>query len=204
MPSKEDHWQQVYQTADHSKLGWYQHSPDQSLQFLASIDAQPGQAIIDVGCGESLLVDQLLDMGFEDITLLDISRHALLAVKSRLGEQAAIPNFLNQDICEANLDKQFDIWHDRAVFHFLTGESDRRGYLSTLRDNLAANGHALIATFSINGPTHCSGLEVRRYNDAKMRAALTRGLRLIDSETSLHSTPNGNTQEYCYFHIGHD
>lgn len=204
MNSKQDHWENIYKTRDHKQLGWYQNVPQISLTLLSQIKAKPSQSIIDVGCGASTLVDHLIELDYRDIVLVDLSNETLLAIKNRLGEHGDIPTYLCEDITQASFTKAFDIWHDRAVFHFLTEDKDRTNYMTTLNSNLSSSGRAIIGTFSLNGPTTCSGLPIMQYDEEKMRIELAKAeLELIDSVTDIHTMPNGSDQEYLYFIIKH-
>lgn len=204
MNSKKDHWQNIYKTRDHKQVGWYQQSPEISLQMFTGINAQPSQSVIDVGCGASVLVDNLIARGFTQITLLDLSDEALSLTRSRLGDRAHIPQYLCEDITSSSFDGSFDIWHDRAVFHFLTDTRDRNNYMSTLQNSLAQKGSAIIGTFSLHGPNACSGLDVVQYSDEKMEKELPQYLQLVSSVSSTHVMPSGSTQEYIYFIIRHN
>lgn len=203
MTSRKDHWENIYHTKDHTKVSWYQASPGISLELLKEIHAIPEQSIIDVGCGASLLVDNLLELGYKDITLLDLSETALNLIKSRLGNNAAIPVYLSEDITTINFNRSFDIWHDRAVFHFLTEKDDRKRYMQTLEKSLSPSGRAIIGAFSFNGPEKCSDLNIVQYDGSKMETELSDGLELVETNTDTHIMPNGKTQEFMYFIIKH-
>ena len=204
MTSKRDHWENIYKTRDHKQVGWYQNTPQISLTLLSQIKAKPSQSIIDVGCGASTLVDHLIELAYRDIVLVDLSNEALLAIKNRLGKHGDTPIYLCEDITQTTFTKAFDIWHDRAVFHFLTEDKDRTNYMNTLERNLTSSGKAIIGTFSLNGPTTCSGLPIVQYDEDKMCVELAKaGLELIDSVTDIHAMPNGSNQEYLYFILKH-
>lgn len=203
MSARKDHWENIYSTKDHTEVSWYQDSPEISLKLLLQINAQPSQSVIDVGCGASLLADNLISHGYNDITLIDLSAKALSLIKSRLGDNADIPEYLSEDITTIKFNKSFDIWHDRAVFHFLTDAADRESYMSTLNKNLAANGRAIIGSFSLNGPEKCSGLEIVQYDADKMKSVLPQSLELETTTSDTHVKPNGSTQEFMYFIIKH-
>ena len=136
MSSRKEHWENIYRTRDHTEVSWYQESPDISLELLKEIHAKPEHSVIDVGCGASLLVDNLLTLGYQKITLIDLSDSALALIKSRLADKADIPVYLSEDITTIDFSNPFDIWHDRAVFHFLTDAEDRKRYMATLEKNL--------------------------------------------------------------------
>jgi SAM-dependent methyltransferase len=203
MSSTQQHWQQLYDSREPDQLGWYQQSADMSLSLLNSVGAEPCQALLDAGCGASVLVDSLIQQGYRNITLLDLSAAALEAVKKRLGKNANIPIYLAQDITHASFPARFDIWHDRAVFHFLTAQQDRKNYMATLARSLAPQGHAIIGTFSLTGPDSCSGLQVVQYDETRMKAELPDDLELLQSHPSTHITPSGKPQDYLYFIIRH-
>jgi arsenite methyltransferase len=203
MSLAQQHWQQLYDGREPDQLGWYQQSADMSLSLFAMIAATPSQSVIDAGCGASVLVDSLIQQGYRNITLLDLSVAALEKVKSRLGEAGGIPLYLVQDITRISFDTHFDIWHDRAVFHFLTDAQDRKNYMSTLSRSLAPQGHAIIGTFSLTGPDSCSGLQVVQYDETRMKAELPDDLELLQSHPSTHITPSGKPQDYLYFIIRH-
>ena len=203
MISRKEHWENVYQTKDHKKVGWYQESPDVSIELLSKIHAQSSQSIIDVGCGASVLADKLIEQGYKDITLVDLSEDALSIIKDRLGDKGNMPNYFSQDITKSTFIDTFEIWHDRAVFHFLTDAKDRKDYMSTLSKSLSNQGRAIIGAFSVNGPNSCSSLDVVQYDEGKMKSELSPDLELVDSVISIHEMPSGAEQEYMYFIIKH-
>ena len=203
MSLKKDHWENIYKTKTHNQVGWYQKSPTISLELLSKINAHPLQSVIDVGCGASGLVDNLITQGYKDITLIDLSEEALSSIKARLADNKDIPKYLCGDITQIKFNRHFDIWHDRAVFHFLTDSHDRKNYISNLEQNLSKTGHAIIGTFSLNGPTTCSGLDIVQYDEAKMKLELGNNLELLNSVTNIHIVPGGAEQEYTYFIIKH-
>lgn len=203
MSLQAEHWENIYKTKDHTKVGWYQATPGISLELFSKIQANPSQSIIDVGCGTSMLADNLIEQGYREITLVDFSKEALSTIKNRLGDKGNIPHYYSQDITKITFTRPFDIWHDRAVFHFLTDEKDRKNYMSTLVRCLSSNGQAIIGTFSFNGADTCSGLDIVQYDANKMNSALNPGLELVYSVTSMHIMPGGEEQEYMYFVIRH-
>jgi len=204
MNQSKTHWENIYKTKNHKQVGWYQASPAISLELLSKINAQPTQSIIDVGCGASVLVDYLIEQGYKNITLLDLSKEALSSVKSRLGKNGNIPEYLSEDITnKIDFKKMFDIWHDRAVFHFLIHAQDRKNYMQNLSQNLSVSGHAIMGTFSLDGPNKCSGLDVVQYDEEKMKRELPNTLELVETTISTHIMPSGAKQEYMYFIIKH-
>jgi len=199
---RKEHWENIYKTKDHLQVGWYQESPTISLELLSRNNSTPADSIIDVGCGASVLVDNLISKGYTKITLLDLSEEALLSISSRLGDKGSIPQYLSKDITKhIDFKKSFDVWHDRAVFHFLTNANDRKAYMENLEKNLSPSGYAIIGTFSLNGPSKCSGLDVVQYNEEKMSLELPQGFEVSDTVISTHIMPSGSRQEYIYFII---
>ena len=193
------HWENVYTTKDMSKVGWYQKEPSISLSLLQKIGSTPNDAFIDVGCGASVLADVLIDSGYRDITLLDLSSSALEIVKKRLGTMADLPLYCVGDICSFSSTKHFDVWHDRAVFHFLLKEEEQQAYLETLHKALSPEGHAIIGTFGINGPDSCSALPVRQYNEERMKNLVQGYFDILEVIDNIHTTPSGSEQQYCFF-----
>ncbi len=194
-----DHWEQVYSTRMAEKLGWYRPRLDLSLAWIDEIGLDVGDPIIDVGGGTSTLIDNLIDKGFESITVLDISENALKTSRKRLGRQSRDIMWLDADVTSHRLPKnQFMLWHDRAMFHFLTAEEDRLTYRANLLRALRPGGHAIIGTFAPEAPPRCSGLPVKRYNPDHLRAELGNELVFIKEEKMLHITPGGIEQWYQF------
>lgn len=194
-----EHWENVYTARQPDEVSWYQPRPERSLQLIRDTDASPDAAIIDVGGGASTLIDHLLDLGFGNVTVLDLSAEALGVARQRLGERAAGVQWLEADITDAALPAQaYDVWHDRAVLHFLTQATDRQAYVRQLEHALKPGGHVIIATFAEDGPTRCSGLPVRRYGPDDLQAELGSRFTLIDSQREGHATPSGTIQQFMY------
>ncbi len=196
---RQAHWQQVYETKAADAVSWYQPVPQPSADLLKLAGAAPETGIVDIGGGASTLVDWLLDEGFRDLTVLDLSDAALAAARSRLGAAASRVAWIAADVTKWRPARLYDIWHDRAAFHFLTDPGDRAAYVDRLRKALRAGGHAIIGTFAPDGPQKCSGLNVERYDAEKLSAALGGGFRLVDSCRHDHVTPWGAVQ---HFHFG--
>lgn len=196
---KQRHWENVYTTKDVSKVGWYQKEPTLSLELLQKIGSTPKDAFIDVGCGASTLADTLISSGYQDLTLLDISQSALEIVKQRLGETFDLPVYCAGDVCTFSSEKLFDVWHDRAVFHFLQKEEEQDAYLKTLSRCLSPKGHAIIGTFAVDGPDSCSALPVRQYNEERMKNLLQNRFEILETIEEIHITPGGSEQKYCFF-----
>ncbi|MCK9372135.1 MAG: methyltransferase domain-containing protein [Sulfuricurvum sp.] len=196
---KQRHWENVYTTKDVSKVGWYQQEPSISLALLQKIGSTPKDVVIDVGCGASALADRLIERGYPDITLLDISSNALEIVKQRLGASADIPHYCVGDVCAFTSEKHFDVWHDRAVFHFLQKEEEQNAYMETLHNSLSPKGYAIIGTFAVDGPDSCSALPVRQYDEERMKKLIKERFELLDVIEERHITPSGSKQKYCFF-----
>ena len=199
---KKEHWENVYATKSQDQMSWYRAHLDNSLELIMQTGVGKDAAIIDVGGGSSTLVDDLLDRGFADVTVLDISGSAITKRKERLGASAQMVDWIVADITEADLpDGRFDVWHDRAVFHFLTDAADRRKYVDLVTRSLKPDGHLIVASFSLEGPQKCSGLDVVRYSPETMQSEFGGQFALVASLDETHNTPFGTTQEfiYCYF-----
>ncbi|PWG63686.1 class I SAM-dependent methyltransferase [Spiribacter halobius] len=193
------HWEHIYATRSPEAVSWYQAEPTRSLELIEASGAGPHSALVDVGAGASRLVDCLLARGWQDITVLDFSVTALEAAQCRLGEPAAAVNWLVADVREYRPERPFDLWHDRAVFHFLTDAADREAYRRSLEAALRPGGHVVMATFGPDGPERCSGLPVVRYDAEALTAALGSGFRLLEERAEQHRTPSGVTQAFRYF-----
>jgi 2-polyprenyl-3-methyl-5-hydroxy-6-metoxy-1,4-benzoquinol methylase len=192
------HWESVYSTKGDTGVSWYQSEPRLSLELIRSVAPAQGGRIIDVGGGASVLVDWLLDLPFEKIAVLDVSETALRQAKLRLGERADRVDWIVADITEAKALGEFDIWHDRAVFHFLTDAADRRSYVNLARQTVPEGGHLIIASFADDGPKRCSDLDVCRYNAETMGAELGEGFSLVREDRETHTTPWGSSQAFFY------
>ena len=195
------HWTAVYETKDPTAVSWHQETPEPSLRALDRIGASASSSLIDVGGGASTLVDALLEQGWRDLTVLDIAAPALEAAKARLGVRADNVRWEIADITDWHPFRRFDVWHDRAVFHFLTQPEQREAYRSALSQGVAAGGLVIVATFALDGPEKCSGLPVRRYDPAGLAAEMGDGLQLIYGWPEEHVTPWGARQSFnwCAF-----
>ena len=196
--SRLTHWENVYSSKGENEVSWFQQNPAPSLALIAEIGAQPASAIIDVGGGASRLVDHLIEQGLLDVTVLDLSAAALQAARARLGERASAAHWLVADATTWEPTRTYDIWHDRAAFHFLTEEPDRTAYIVRLKQALKIGGHAIMATFALDGPEKCSGLPVERYDAPRLVQTLGSGLRLLRSERDEHATPWGAQQRFQF------
>lgn len=195
------HWENVYSTKPADTVSWYQPHAEQSLAMIRNTGVPRSGAIIDVGGGASTLVDDLVAEGYQNLTVLDLSAAALKVAKRRLRSRAELVDWREGDITTAELpDRHFDIWHDRAVFHFLTAEQDRRAYVANVMRAVKPLGHIIIATFAADGPTKCSGLPVMRYSAEQLHAEFGASFTLVEQEHESHHTPAGTIQKfvYCY------
>ena len=193
------HWEDVYTQKRPDEVSWFLETATQSLDLINAIAPQPSDAIIDVGGGASRLVDALLAAGFSDLSILDLSAAALKAAQDRLGDKASRVQWIEADITQIELaPARYDIWHDRAVFHFMTTKEQRDAYKRNLTNALRPSGHVIIATFAENGPEKCSGLPVQRYSVEALSAELGPDFTLIKSCREAHRTPWGSVQEFIY------
>ena len=195
------HWDGVYRNKAATELSWYEPRPAESLVLLRSTGAVFDDPILDVGGGASLLVDELLALGFRDLSVLDVSSEVLGQVRRRLGPRGASVDYIQSDVSAFRPARPYALWHDRAVFHFLVEPGERRAYVAALRAALRPAGHAVIATFGPSGPQRCSGLPTMRYDASGLSAELGPWLRLLDSRLVVHRTPAGSEQQllYCLF-----
>ena len=197
--SRREHWEQVYRSRPPDRLGWYKPRLQTSLDWIIELSLDANAPIIDVGGGASTLVDDLLDRGYSAITVLDLAAPALDLIKARLGEKGATVNWLCGDVTEIDLpDNAFELWHDRAVFHFLTDAADRARYRSNLCTALRPGGHVIIGTFAPEAPPRCSGLPVQRYDLDLLRETLGDEFELQRHHREMHVTPGGVEQLYLY------
>lgn len=197
--NRKEHWNQVYQTKAPDDVSWFQTRPALSLQLIAATGVRQDQSIIDVGGGASVLADFLLDAGFRKVAVLDIAAPALQHAKQRLGARSGQVEWFEADVTAFSAPNRFNLWHDRAVFHFMQDQDARRKYAETLKRTLTADGHVIIATFAVAGPLKCSGLAVARYDAPAICAELGREFRLIAQEDETHVTPWGTEQKFSYF-----
>lgn len=193
------HWDSVYQIKAPDGVSWYRPHLETSLELIKRMAPDRAASIIDVGGGESTLVDDLLADGYRDITLLDISAVAVEVTRDRLRNLATSITWIADDVTRANLpEERYDVWHDRAVFHFLTRVEDRRAYVERVARSMKHGAHVIVATFGPEGPTQCSGLDVVRYDSSTLHAEFGKRFRLLDSNAEIHHTPFGTTQQFLY------
>jgi SAM-dependent methyltransferase len=196
--NRQEHWNRIYQTKAPDDVSWFQTRPTLSLKFIANTGIARNDGVIDVGGGASTLVDGLLDAGFQQIAVLDISAAALEQSKRRLGERAAAVIWFEADMTKFRPAQTFALWHDRAVFHFLTDSEDRAKYVQTLKHVLTPGGHVIIATFAKDGPLRCSGLDIVRHDAAGIGAELGSEFRLVEQASETHITPWNSEQKFIY------
>jgi 2-polyprenyl-3-methyl-5-hydroxy-6-metoxy-1,4-benzoquinol methylase len=193
---KRKHWETVYETKNPNEVSWTQETPKTSLDFIYSFNLPKSAKIIDIGGGDSKLVDYLIEDGFENITVLDISAAALLKAKQRLGEKGKKVNWIVSDITQFKPNTSFDIWHDRATFHFLTTPSQISKYIEIAEKSV--NGYLIIGTFSDNGPKKCSGLDIKQYNEETLTKELKNSFKKISCVAEDHKTPFNTTQNFLF------
>lgn len=196
--NRKKHWEQIYQTKALKEVSWYQPTPTVSLNFLKQFNLPLHAKIIDIGGGDSLLVDHLLQLGYTDITVLDISEKSLDKAKKRLGKAAKKVKWIVADAATFEPQEKYDFWHDRAAFHFLTEEKEITHYLNTIQKNLNPNGILVLGTFSEQGPEKCSGLHVKQYSEKSMTALLTKFFEKIKCITEEHITPFKTMQQFIF------
>ena len=198
MSKVKEHWETVFETKPESQLSWFQPYPKTSLEFLELFHLPSDANIIDVGAGDSHFVDILLEKGYQNIYVLDISEKALERAKLRLGEKASGVHWIVSDIIHFDPAIKFDFWHDRAAFHFLTSEESIEKYVSIAERCIKPNGYLILGTFSERGPTKCSGLEVRQYTEASMSNRFERSFNRIKCISEEHVTPSNTIQNFLF------
>jgi hypothetical protein len=196
--NRHEHWERMYLTKAEGDLSWFETFPAVSLQLMEASGLTPDTCVLDVGGGDSHLVDALVARGLDCLAVLDVSEAALGRAQNRLGASATVPTWIAADVAGDWSLKPMDIWHDRAVFHFLTDAADRARYVRHLRETLKRDGSAIIATFALDGPEKCSGLPVVRYSPEMLAAELGDGFALVESVPHVHQTPWGTMQSFQY------
>ncbi len=198
------HWNAVYDKRDAAELSWFQDHPEVSLALIAEAGLERDARIIDVGAGASRLLDALLNLGYANLSVLDISEAAILAVQQRLRHRRDDIEWLTGDVTAFAFTGTYDLWHDRAVFHFLTKPEQQRDYVQNLDTALAPDGRAIIATFGPRGPRKCSGLTVARYDKSAMAQVMAGRFRVAETRREDHVTPQGAVQDFLYFVLERD
>lgn len=201
MQNQKEHWEKVYQTKQADAVSWFQEHAMRSLEIIRSIGAPIDANIIDVGGGASTLVDDLLNDGFKHVSVLDLSASALAVAHARLGAKGKDVSWIAGDIRDVKLSEQtYDIWHDRAVFHFLTEPADRAAYVRQVMKAVKPGGHVIVATFAPDGPEQCSGLPVARYAPDQLHGEFGPSFELVAHTSEAHKTPWGSVQHFVYCH----
>jgi ubiquinone/menaquinone biosynthesis C-methylase UbiE len=201
--SRQAYWEGIYTKKGENEVSWFQENPALSLELIAQVGATHASAIIDIGGGASRLVDNLVERSFEDVTVLDLSEAALEVAKARLGDDAGQVDWIVADATVWEPPKAYDIWHDRAAFHFLTEDQDRAAYVTRLERALKVGGYAVIATFALDGPERCSGLPIVRYDPVSLSLTFGRSFQLVDTRRHAHATPWGAEQLFQFSVFSH-
>lgn len=197
--SRQAHWQKVYGEKAPADVSWFQADPALSLSFIRKY-AAVDRAVIDIGAGASVLADKLVEAGYDKVSLLDISSEALDVTRTRLGVRAdRIASYIASDIQAFSPVNNYQVWHDRAVLHFLTSEEDQKAYKRALDAGLVGGGYFIVGTFAIGGPEKCSGLAIRQYDETRMADFLGEGYGLVEKREELHQTPWGSEQKFAWF-----
>lgn len=199
--SKKKHWENVFNTKAVNEVSWYQPNPETSLQLFEKYDVDKKAKIIEIGGGDSYLIDYLLDLGYENLTVLDISEKAIERLKNRLGDKAKNVNFIVSDVLDFKPAEQYDVWHDRASFHFLTEANEIEKYVNLVSKALTQSGFLFLATFSTEGPLKCSGLDITQYDESKMENLFQSDFLKLNCNTTNHQTPFDTVQNFivCSF-----
>ena len=197
-PDRQAHWQNVYQTRAEDEVSWFQSIPAMSLDLICATGAPKDASIVDIGAGASRLIDALLECGFTSLAVLDLSEKALAVARARLGERAAKVDWVVADVTTWRPLRTYDVWHDRAAFHFLTGVEDQLAYAQCVRRAVRPGGHVIIATFALDGPERCSGLPVVRHNAASIGLVLGTSFEFVESRRHDHETPSGTIQRFQF------
>ena len=193
-----EHWENIWTTKKSNEVSWYQKEPKSSIDLILSTNPSKDASIIDVGGGDSNLVDRLLELGFKNITVLDISTKALESAKERLGRRAKTIKWVECDIRRFDTYDKYDIWHDRALLHFLTAEEDLKNYVELTRKCVKKGGHLILSTFSTKGPMMCSGLNIRQHSEESMKKLFSNGFEHVKSFEEEHVTPWQTGQIFIY------
>ena len=198
MKDTKEHWEKIYKTKELEEVSWYQKKPRPSLDYINSLNLSKQAAIIDIGGGDSLLADHLLAEGYKNITVLDISEEAINRAKNRLGEKAEKISWIVADAGNLQLKKTYDLWHDRAAFHFLTDEERIENYLKAMRSSIKKGGHVILGTFSEKGPEKCSGIRIKQYSLHELADLFVEDFEIVNSENIDHITPSEAIQNFSF------
>lgn len=193
-----DHWEKVYATKGDQDVGWFQENPETSLLLINKYAQNKSLPIIDVGAGNSFLTVKLFEEGYKNLTILDISSRALERSRKRFGDESNHLSWIQSDVLAFTSDKAFQIWHDRAVFHFLTEDTEIGQYAQNAAHNIASGGYLILGTFSLSGPGSCSGLPITQYSEEKVKKVFLDHFTIIESFENVHQTPSGNNQDFIW------
>lgn len=196
--NKQKHWENIYQTKELKEVSWYQPTPKTSLDFIKELNVPTTARIIDIGGGDSFLVDYLLELGYQDVSVLDISETAIEKAKQRLGRKAKNVKWIVTDITSFKPTEKYDLWHDRAAFHFLTSEQDISIYLNTAQQSIKPNGFLIVGAFSEEGPKKCSGIDIKQYSETSMTQCFENLFTKIKCNVVDHKTPFDTTQNFIF------
>ncbi len=201
MSNNKTHWENIYRDKNPHEVSWFQKEPSLSLQLIRDSGVAHNAAVIDIGGGASVLVRHLIHEGYSHLSVLDISSKALAYARQSVGDDAKKIEWFEQDVTQFIPPHRFSLWHDRAVFHFLTDEKDRKDYVKVLKKTLERNGALIIAAFAIGGPKQCSGLDIVQYDAKKLLAELGDDFELIEQKDESHITPGNQLQTFSYFRL---
>lgn len=196
--NRKEHWENIYQTKEFENVSWYQKKPEVSLNFLKEYKIDQSAKIIDVGGGDSYFVDHLLELGYQDITVLDISESAIERAKLRLGDKAKNVKWIVTDASSFVPNEKYDFWHDRAAFHFLTDKNEIESYINTIQNGLSAKGILILGTFSKQGPKKCSGIEIKQYSETSIKKQLSSFFEKLNCINVDHKTPFDTIQNFIF------
>lgn len=195
---RKSHWENIYSSKKLHEVSWYQQTPETSLNFIKELKIPKSASIIDVGGGDSFLIDNLLELGYEDLTLLDISKKAIERAKKRLGDKGKFVKWIEADASDFMPTKTYDLWHDRAAFHFLTDENEIQNYLLAAEKGVKESGSLIIGTFSTDGPKKCSGIEITQYSENSLIDIFSGSFKKMDCKTIQHETPFNTIQSFVF------
>lgn len=198
MENQEDHWDKIYESKTPTEVSWYEPLPEQSLSYIIECELQKDASIIDIGGGDSFLAEFLLAQNFKDVTVVDISQKAIDRAKLRLGERAEQVDWIKTNVLDFTPDRQYDVWHDRAAFHFLIEDKQVEKYVNLAYKAVKPGGFVVLGTFSESGPNTCSGLKVRQYSIKEMQQLFLDGFTPLNCKNFDHSTPSGDKQNFTF------
>lgn len=195
---RKQHWEKIYQTKELNEVSWYQPKPQTSLDFVSRFTVNKTDQIVDVGGGDSFLTDHLLEQGYSNLTVLDVSEASLERAQKRLGEKASKVNWIVADVSDFQPKEKYDFWHDRAAFHFLNSETEVANYVEIVNQALNPEGILVVGTFSEQGPTKCSGIEIRQYSEKTLTDRFSKYFQKLECITVDHQTPSGSIQNFVF------